>query len=235
MGSRKPAGSDGGPSAPMWMLTFSDCMTLLLTFFVLLVTFSSFDEEVLGSFASAMRKAFTVIPPSGQPDTSAFLPTEQVWASEELDKGSEKPTLTRGQRGVLKGYTQPVDFHSKRVFLIPSQKVFLGKGMVLSPDGRGILAAMASFLKETDGRIVISESGPQQDQNSRYPGLPRAWAVIDYLVTQHNLAKGRFSISANTTLVRGNIDKSELTQKQTGSGYGESVLEIVLLEQNIYN
>ncbi len=31
--------------APEWMVTFSDCMTLLLTFFVLMLSFSSFDEK----------------------------------------------------------------------------------------------------------------------------------------------------------------------------------------------
>ena len=36
---------DEDPGAPEWMVTFSDCMTLLLTFFVLLLSFSSFDDD----------------------------------------------------------------------------------------------------------------------------------------------------------------------------------------------
>ena len=39
----EPQHADG---APEWMVTFSDCMTLLLTFFVLLLSFSSFDDKV---------------------------------------------------------------------------------------------------------------------------------------------------------------------------------------------
>ena len=43
--------------APEWMVTFSDCMTLLLTFFVLLLSFSSFSDvsnyrKMTVSFAS---------------------------------------------------------------------------------------------------------------------------------------------------------------------------------------
>ena len=38
---------DSPPGAPAWMLTFGDCMTLLLTFFVLMLSFSSFDEAAL--------------------------------------------------------------------------------------------------------------------------------------------------------------------------------------------
>ena len=42
----KQTESDEAPGAPVWMVTFSDCMTLLLTFFVLLLSFSSFDDKV---------------------------------------------------------------------------------------------------------------------------------------------------------------------------------------------
>ena len=39
--------------APEWMVTFSDCMTLLLTFFVLLLSFSSFDTDALDNVQQA--------------------------------------------------------------------------------------------------------------------------------------------------------------------------------------
>ncbi len=43
---RKQQEPDEAPGAPEWMVTFSDFMTLLLTFFVLLLSFSSFDDRV---------------------------------------------------------------------------------------------------------------------------------------------------------------------------------------------
>ncbi|MHC4104970.1 MAG: flagellar motor protein MotB, partial [Planctomycetota bacterium] len=42
---KKQVVEDEAPGAPEWMVTFSDCMTLLLTFFVLLLSFSSFDDK----------------------------------------------------------------------------------------------------------------------------------------------------------------------------------------------
>ena len=42
----KQVEQDEEPGAPEWMVTFSNCMTLLLTFFVLLLSFSSFDERI---------------------------------------------------------------------------------------------------------------------------------------------------------------------------------------------
>ena len=40
--------------APKWMVTFSDCMTLLLTFFVLLLSFSSFDDKAFRKMSTAL-------------------------------------------------------------------------------------------------------------------------------------------------------------------------------------
>ena len=48
---------DGPPGAPKWMVTFSDCMTLLLTFFVLLLTFSSFDDKSFRKMTTALSTA----------------------------------------------------------------------------------------------------------------------------------------------------------------------------------
>ena len=52
--------------APEWMVTFSDIVTLLVTFFVLMLTFSSMDEEVFNMFADSVAGIGLegVIPPS---------------------------------------------------------------------------------------------------------------------------------------------------------------------------
>lgn len=46
------------PGAPAWMATFSDLVTLLLTFFVLLYAMSKQDESKFNSVAGSIRKAF---------------------------------------------------------------------------------------------------------------------------------------------------------------------------------
>jgi chemotaxis protein MotB len=46
------------PGAPAWMATFSDLVTLLLTFFVLLYAMSKQDEHKFESIAGSIRKAF---------------------------------------------------------------------------------------------------------------------------------------------------------------------------------
>jgi len=225
---RKQPPPDEGPSAPLWMVTFSDCMNLLLTFFVLLVTFSSFDTNVLTNLGSVFRRilpGFSFMPSKREFDNSAFLPTTQLISVEAHEKGSEKPTLERGYEDNLEKETEPADFRSRKVFLIDSEDIFWGKGTSISSNGKKTLRTMALFLKKVPSRVVISEHVLNR-RNGDMLGLQRAWAVIEHLTTKQGLDKKQFSISAVTTL-SDEFQNSKLKSERT--------LEIVLLERSIYN
>ena len=49
------------PGAPAWMATFGDLMSLLLTFFILLVSFSSIQESKFKQAAGSLKGAFGVL------------------------------------------------------------------------------------------------------------------------------------------------------------------------------
>lgn len=228
---RKQVEADEAPGAPQWMVTFSDCMTLLLTFFVLLLSFSSFDEHV---FQTLERIFVNALPTVGEPeekDEDAFLGAKQIEPTENLGKGSEKPTLASGGEDNLKEETEPMDFRSRKVFFISSDKVFWGKGTVISLQGRRTLSTMASFLKEVPSRVVISENRRGDEKGGELLGPSRAWAVIKYLATKGGLSKSRFSISIAS------VCQKALETSGVGhtSAKAERMLEIVLLERSIYN
>ncbi len=232
MGHRsKQAESDEAPGAPEWMVTFSDCMTLLLTFFVLLLSFSSFDDKVFLKLKVIFMNA---LPGVSQPDAKsrdAVLPTKLIETIPELVEGSEKPTLLKGLEANLKKDT-PTDFRRWKVFLISSERIFWGKGSLISAEGRRIMTKMASFLEEVPSRVVLSENGPASEEDGEQLGLPRAWAVMEYLTTEHNLDKKRFSISAASTLAQESLRSGEPARAIPGP---ERTVEIVLLERSIYN
>lgn len=229
---KKQSEPDEAPGAPEWMVTFSDCMTLLLTFFVLLLSFSSFDDNVFMRLKVIFAKSFTSVSLSAEKNRDAFLPPTEFRHTEDLDKGSEKPTLTRGATDNLKQETEPADFHNRKVFLVPSGRIFWGKGTAISRQGHGILSVMASFLKEVPNRVVIAENARGSDKNSKQSGLPRAWAVMEYLTATQGLDKKQFSISAASTVTQEILK----TDESTSSGAQEErMLEIVLLERSIYN
>ncbi len=57
--ARRKKCSDGG-GAPAWMATFSDMMTLLMCFFILLVAFSEMDIQRYRQLVGSMKEAFGV-------------------------------------------------------------------------------------------------------------------------------------------------------------------------------
>jgi chemotaxis protein MotB len=229
---KKQTEPDEPPGAPEWMVTFSDCMTLLLTFFVLLLSFSSFDDRIFRQLRAIFADALPAAAPEAKSDRDAFLPTKQVQVTAELDEGSEKPTLEKGFQDRTKEDTAPEDFQSRKVFLIESKRIFWGKGAAVSSEGRNIMSIMASFLKELPNRIVISENGPGDEEDGEQLGLPRAWAVLNYFATEQNIDRKRFSISAASTLAKAGLKSGG--PARPGPGH-ERTLEIVLLERSIYN
>ena len=50
-----------GPSAPAWMVTYSDMVTLLLTFFVLLISMSEIDKIRFQQAAGSLQGAFGIM------------------------------------------------------------------------------------------------------------------------------------------------------------------------------
>lgn len=232
---RRQTESDETPGAPEWMVTFSDCMTLLLTFFVLLLSFSSFDERTFRRLKWIFGEALPSVRPFTKMekvrDKDAFLPTEQIRYTEEFDEASEKPTLETGSEDGLKKETEPVNFYNRKVFCVSSEKVFWGEGTAISSQGRKTLSAMASFIKEVPSLVVISENGPRDDEGKDF-GLPRAWAVMEYLTTKQGLDKNWFSISAASNVSQESPKSGE--QGRPGP-IAERMLEIILLEWSICN
>ena len=169
---------DEHPGAPEWMVTFSDCMTLLLTFFVLLLSFSSFDDKDVRKTLMALAEGMpSAVGTSTAWERDAFLTIEQIKPTEEPMEGSEKPTLDGQNEGTPREDVDLSDFHNRRVFLTSSDKIFWGRGTWISFKGREILSDMAALLRAVPNRIVVSENGQADGKSGENVGLQRAWAV----------------------------------------------------------
>lgn len=59
---KKKQADEGGGGAPLWIVTFSDLMSLLLTFFVLLLSFSSIQEVEFKKALGSLKGALGVLP-----------------------------------------------------------------------------------------------------------------------------------------------------------------------------
>ena len=58
MGRRKKRIGGGDEGAPEWLTTYSDMVTLLLTFFVLLFSMATIDKQKFEDLAHALRSSY---------------------------------------------------------------------------------------------------------------------------------------------------------------------------------
>jgi len=228
---KKPE-EDDAAGAPEWMVTFSDCMTLLLTFFVLLLSFSSFDNKIFRKLKVIYSKGLTTIVPITRSNRDSLSYIPPILHVSDIDEGSEKPTLEIGTEDGLSNAAEPYDFNRGIVLTLPSNKLFWGKGIAISNQGQNIIDTMAQFLAGVSHRIVISEHGPSNDTAGESLGLQRAWAVMNYLTTKKNIDKERFSISAISTIYQNSGQNASRDSSPADNG---RIVEIVLLARNIYN
>lgn len=232
---KKEAPPEEAASAPLWMVTFSDCMNLLLTFFVVLVTFSSFGEDAqdrLLNFGTAIRAALgNPVAAPGEQDKSSMVANRHIVNKEQPEQGSERPldnSPPTPREGVLNEELRIADYHNQKVFLVPSKKLFLGRGTVLSAEGRYLLGVMAAFLKQVPGPVVVSENGPEQQPDRMNLGLSRALAVLECLVSLQDLDRRRFSISAESA-----APPEAAAGSMTAYHHEERMLEITVLEGSV--
>lgn len=194
--------SDDGPPGPgAWIVTFSDCMTLLLCFFVLLLTFSSFEEVELRRLSGMFenRSYSSVFPNRREQKESLTPPVDRP--IDPTAQGSEKPTRRQiDQTDKPREYDQFLDadaYKPRQTFRVPSERIFWGRGARISTEGTRHLARLARFLKRVPCRVVLAEgsNGPGSPV-----GLRRAWAVLDHLVKVEDLPRELFSLSGRTRL-----------------------------------
>ena len=216
---------DGPPGAPAWMTTFSDCMTLLLTFFVLLLSFSSFDEAALarlkGAFSTQPKES--IREPEEQISDSVVEPLESI--VDRTEKGSETSDLP-----LLKDIEHPkaeevIDdtsaYSDEKVFYVSSSRLFWGDGHALTRQGRELLGGIASFMELTPCMAAIAQTqrGPATT-SEKDSALQRSLVIIRFLTEEYDFPEERFRISISG-------------QSPPHRYQNEPVMQITLLKRDI--
>ena len=183
---------EGGPDQS-WIVTFSDCMTLLLCFFVLLLSFSSFEEQTFEELVGAFHSmSYDWIRDNKAEKRDSFH--QGMEQPENQNDGSVVPTdftRTDSTQPPVEMLDMDID-KDQTVFYLPSEKIFWAKGISMTQDGRKFLATFAKYMTLVPCRVIIAES---HGQTSRDLGLRRAWAVMRFFVQQRGIGQSRFSLS----------------------------------------
>ena len=212
-----------------WIVTFSDCMTLLLCFFVLLLTFSSFDSVALKKLSGAYNyrtQGSIHNNPRRVPDSPVETPDMLTMT----EKGSEHPTDTpiAQVKNPQKREKMPgQEAHKERkVFYIPCDQMFVAEGLKMKDAGKGHLDRIASFLEMKPCLVVVNESRlPAPDAVGAYANnaaLERARKIVEYCIQTRGVSAEYFSIAADGGIV---------SRERFG---GRPVIEIALVAPRVY-
>jgi len=228
----KPPERSGEVGSPLWMISFTDAMTNLLTFFILLVTFAAFgdrDKESGHAVGFGPRNAgATVYPPSGPALTSAMVP--QHSPSEQTFEGSEKPNPSVEFQKVERprapiGILDTEVYRDRKLIYLPSKYLFYGWGKFITEAGQVRLAQIAPLLRATTCQVSVGETSylhPNHPMFARLGiGPERAWAVVQYFTEKEGIPLDRFSLSAAPVAVREDLNE-------------EPIVEIALFARKVY-
>ncbi len=219
-------GDEQQGGAPVWMMTYGDSVTLLLTFFVLLLTFSTPDPESfqhlsvglttggrrLGMFDAAM----------GQ---DSIGPDERRLMSSRLDsEGAEKPPTETAEliQEMKHHYTEIdiarlQDLKGALVVRIPVVELF-GTGTQVTESGGKVLEKFVKMTRAKPYSVIVRVEAaadlPEQQRRAR--SLAMAARVVRYISERAGKACPDIGLSDNAEL--------------SGPAVGRGQCEITMLE-----
>lgn len=216
MARRKRKKAKEESSGPGWIVTFSDLMTLLLAFFVLLYSFSTMDAIKFKQVASSLQSVllgegkvtiFEDTPPGDKP-----LEKPEPDPNEDIDKDindefenmlilvqehikneglDAEVTVSSEERGILLDIKDSIMFQSGKAYLKSESLVVLDK--------------LSRLLNKIPNEIIIE--GHTDNVPMRSANFPSNWEL---------------SVVRSTTVVRYFIEKKGLKPERfTAAGYGK--------------
>ncbi len=187
--------------APGWMVTFGDLMSLLLTFFVMLLSFSTMDVVKYKQVAGSLKEALGMVKDTNMQD----IPK----ADSMIKKQFSSPSMeTKHVITLLRQALREMKMEKKSQILEDKEGVRLRvEGNVFFPSGQATIKKEGLVVLDKIGKIIaqlpykVRVEGHTDNlplsKNSLFPSnwelsAARAGAVIRYFISKDDLTADRF-------------------------------------------
>lgn len=207
------------PGIPAWVVTFADLMSLLMCFFVLLLSFSEIDAMKFKQIAGELSKAFGVqrevpaleIPQGTSPIFDKFSPAppEPTLVNEvkQTTQESLESSAARIQEVLAEAIedgriTLEKDQDQHRIVIRAEEKGSFPSGSAeLTYEFEGLLLEMANILADMPGKLTVE--GHTDDVPIRTSRFYSNW----------DLSAARSAAVANVLLATGDVEPTRLAVK----------------------
>ncbi len=211
MSRRRNKGKKEGGGSPGWMTTFSDLMSLLLTFFILLYSMSNIDSQKFEEMTKSLQGVLSGLGYTqvleGQ-DSSMEIPEEDETAKDEVLETSTLEDEIQDVYEKVIDYVEAegldadvtVNYNKRGIFVDIKEAILFDLGSSgIKTSGLEVLKKIEGILQEFDNEIVIE--GHTDDipmQGGLYPSnwelsTARSVSVVRYLSETGNIGQNRLS------------------------------------------
>jgi len=193
----------GGKGTPAWLTTYCDLMTLMLSFFVILVSFATFEEGRIVKLVGSFRGAFKVLPGGYKTDPGEHVIEPGKEMVQSFRESGEILTRMRGvvaKEGLSQGVELTMTDKGFEVFI--ADYVLFG----LQPGTADIVPEMEPFLAELaeiilQKQYVVRIEGHTDDLFVRTEQFPSSWElsttravnILKYFVERGGISPLRLS------------------------------------------
>jgi chemotaxis protein MotB len=192
--------------APDWVVTFGDLMSLLLCFFVLMLSFSEMDRQKYKLMSGSMAQAFGV-----QRKTRVMeVPKGQKIIAKDFDQDviatRMREELIREIRSEVEKYLSDVgnlvrvDQEGDRVIIrLMGETTFDSGQAVIRAEMAPLLRSIGEMLKDTKGEVIVAghtdnvpvSGGPYG--SNRVLSMARAASVAEFLIREAGVPPARIA------------------------------------------
>jgi len=223
------------PGVPEWVVTFGDMMSLLLAFFIMLLSFSELKKDIeYQRVITAVKEAFGYsggvgVLPTDDPPLRSMIMILEAMAQEHFKKTKISHTEERGISGKQ---TRVSRVHDGMMFTIGGSITFDPASAELKESAMGELEKIGDLLRGRNNKIAIRghAASKQLPEDSPYRDLRdlsyfRAKAVADYLVVEVGIDPDVLVVDA-----RGATEPVETRAYSADDQTANRRVEVIMLE-----
>lgn len=226
MAKRKIKQEEKGGGLPLWLGTFGDLMSLLLTFFILLLSMATFDEEKIDQAIGSLQGALSVLEYGVETE---ITPPNPIQAS-PIQVDSTKEDVLNVLANLMNEYTEMTEISDgPGIELEESQDGFIirisddllfesGGVEIVNPNGRLFLERLALEVEKFKNILNLRIIGNTDNQPFRAGSAMDNWDLSNKRALSVANTLLSLNIPPNIMQIGGDADFNPVADNNTAEG-----------------